>query len=316
MRAEAVLGLWQDRDPSEAMTTARLAAELGYRRLWIGEMATFDAFALATAVAMTIPDIEPVVGPLAVTVRTPVNIALGVASVATLTGRSTHVALGTSSKVVVERWHGRSRRGASEQLAATAQAVRTMLAGERDPVSGFRLRLPPCAADIAIAAFGDKAVVAAAAHADRMVLNMVTPAAVARYRRTLDTAGAGEVGLAAWLVTAVDPTPEDIAQIRMAAVGYLAAPGYGEMFAEAGFGAVVDMAREGMAPRQLLAAIPDGFEQSVGLVGSRSEVARLVDDYRAAGLEAVCVVPVTASGDLGRNALGVVAALTDASGAG
>ena len=41
------LGLWQDRPSIEAVDTARAADELGYARLWIGEMATYDAFALA-----------------------------------------------------------------------------------------------------------------------------------------------------------------------------------------------------------------------------------------------------------------------------
>ena len=45
------LGLWQDRDPLEALETARIADELGYPELWIGEMATWDAFALAAAIA-------------------------------------------------------------------------------------------------------------------------------------------------------------------------------------------------------------------------------------------------------------------------
>src|SRR5690606_36344712 len=127
VRADAVLGLWQDREPLEAIATARAAERLGYRRLWIGEMATFDAFALATAVAGATPSLEPVVGPLAVSVRTPTTIAMGVASVALLTGRPTHVALGTSSKVVVERWHGRSRVGGTAQLGATAASVRALL---------------------------------------------------------------------------------------------------------------------------------------------------------------------------------------------
>ncbi|MEX2655087.1 MAG: LLM class F420-dependent oxidoreductase [Acidimicrobiia bacterium] len=315
MRSEAVLGLWQDRAPDEALATARIAEDLGYRCLWIGEMATYDAFALATAVAESTGSIEPVVGPLAVTVRSPVNIAMGVASVVSLTGRPTHVALGTSSKVVVERWHGRRRAGGSDQLGAAARSIRTLLAGERDPDSGFRLRLPPTSATIHIAAFGARAIRAAATHADRMLLNMVTPAAVADFRRRLDAAGGGDVPLSAWLVTAVDPTPADIAQIRSAVVGYLSAPGYDEMFAAAGYGELVERARAGTHPRDLLESIPDGFERSVGLVGSKSQIEMLIADYRDAGLDSVCVVPVTASGDRGRNALAVVADLTDATGA-
>lgn len=185
MNVEAVLGLWQDRPPEEALDTARHADDLGYRRLWIGEMATYDAFALATVVAMSTHRIEPVIGPLAVAVRTPLNIAMGIASVASLTGRTAHVALGTSSSVVVERWHGRSREGGVRRLGETAASVRALLKGERDAASGFRLRLPPVPADLHIAAFGHGAVAAAATHADRMALNMVTPAAVADFRRRL-----------------------------------------------------------------------------------------------------------------------------------
>lgn len=314
MRSEAVLGLWQDRPAIEAMATARIAAEFGFGRLGIGEMATYDAFALATAVAHSVPHIQPVLGPLAVTVRTPVTIAMGVASVVALTDRRTHVALGTSSQVVVEHWHGRTRTGSTQTLATTAQEVRALLAGKREPRSGFRLRLPATDSTIAIAAFGPSAVRVAARHADRMLLNMVTPAAVEDFRRALDDAGGTDVPLSAWLVAAVDPTPEEIRQIRSAVVGYLAAPGYGEMFTQAGYGTLVEKARSGAHPKAVLEAIPDGFEQVVGLVGSRREIRDLLGAYERAGLDTVCVVPVTAAGDAGRAALETVAALTDASG--
>ena len=313
MKSEAVLGLWQDRPASEALTTASHAESLGYRKLWIGEMATYDGFALATAIAGSTETIEPIVGPLAVAVRTPVNIAMGAASVASLTGRRTHVALGTSSSVVVERWHGRSRRGGPERLAATAQSVRALLAGERDPASGFRLRLESRPAELNIAAFGERAVGVAAEHADRMLLNMVTPGTVAAFRQQLDAAGGQTIPIVAWLVAAVDPTSEEIAQIRSAVVSYLAAPGYGEMFVQAGYENLVELARSGAHPRELLAAMPEGFERSVGLVGSRSEIAELIQFYADAGLDTVGVVPVTASGDFGKKALQVVAEFSESS---
>ena len=45
------LGLWQDRPPAEVLRTAQVADSLGYPEIWIGEMATFDAFALGAVVA-------------------------------------------------------------------------------------------------------------------------------------------------------------------------------------------------------------------------------------------------------------------------
>ncbi len=109
-RTGVSLGLWQDRDPLESLATARLADELGYPELWIGEMATWDAFALATAIAERTESIELCVGPLATAVRDPMAMAMGVASVAAVAGRPVHLAIGSSSGMVVERWHGRRRR--------------------------------------------------------------------------------------------------------------------------------------------------------------------------------------------------------------
>ena len=47
---EVALPFWLDRPDDEAMDVALAASEPGFDALWIGEMATYDAFALATAV--------------------------------------------------------------------------------------------------------------------------------------------------------------------------------------------------------------------------------------------------------------------------
>ncbi len=92
-----LLGLWQDRPPAEVLHTAQVADELGYGEIWIGEMATFDAFALGAVVAERTARATLTVGPLAVAVRDPVMIAMGVGSLTELTGRAVNVALGPSS---------------------------------------------------------------------------------------------------------------------------------------------------------------------------------------------------------------------------
>ena len=83
---EAVLPFWLDRPDDEAMQIAQAASRAGLTGLWIGEMATFDAFALATAVGALAPGMRLKLGPLPISVRTPVGIAFGAGSVAALTG--------------------------------------------------------------------------------------------------------------------------------------------------------------------------------------------------------------------------------------
>jgi probable F420-dependent oxidoreductase len=309
-----VLGLWQDRDPLEALETARIADELGYPALWIGEMATFDAFALASAIAERTEQIALTVGPLAVGVRDPVALAMGVATVAAVSSRPVHLAIGASSPVVVERWHGRPWRRTATQLRETAEALRPLLVGERAELDGelvqthgYRLRLPPPQTSLTLAAFGDHAVRVAARHADRMVINLCTPALAAELRKRLDChaakAGIESPPLAAWIPACVEPGEEAIAQLSRGAVAYLAAPGYGEMFAAAGFGELVDAARAGMAPADLLRRVPPELPRAIGLVGSEAEVIARAADYRQAGVDELAIVPATAGDPGGRRTL-------------
>ncbi|CAM5299336.1 LLM class F420-dependent oxidoreductase [Streptomyces spiroverticillatus] len=301
-------GYWQDRPPQEALTTAALADQLGYAGLWLGEMATYDVFSLATAVASRTTRIPLTLGPLAVGVRDPMTIARGVASVADLTGRHVSVAIGSSSPVVVRDWHGRDHRRTGTALRESAQALRPLLDGERTTTDGtlartrgYRLRLPAPKSSLTVAAFGPQAVRTAAAHADRMVLNLLTPTSAADLVRQLRTAAA-EFGrtppsVAAWVTAAVDPSPEAVEQLRRGVVGYLAAPGYDAMFEAAGFGEVVAYARTRPHPKELLAAVPPEITSAVGLVGGTEAIRARLAEYAAAGVDEVALVPSSTEAD-------------------
>lgn len=280
MRYSVVLGQWLDRPLEADLQTALLADRLGYEQLWVPEMAKADSPAMAARIAERTERIELVLGPLAVTVRSPVQIAIALQTVAAA-GRPIHVALGTSSTVVA-RWHGRPRRGAADALAATRRDVTALLAGER--VNGFRLsEPPPIRPTVTVAAFGDRAV-AAAQDADRMVLNMVTVATAgrlaSRHPRT-----------AVWLCAAIDPTDAERAWLSRGFVGYLAAPGYGAMFTEAGYGDLVEFARTRPEPKQIFARMPPDLIDQVALVGDEATVRRRIAAYAAAGITEICLVP-------------------------
>jgi probable F420-dependent oxidoreductase len=168
------LGLWQDRPAAEVVRTAEVADALGYGEIWIGEMATFDAFALGAVVAGRTARAALTIGPLAVAVRDPVMIAMGAGSLAELTGRTVNVALGSSSPVVVEQWHGRRQERTALALAESATAVRALLAGGKADVRGevistrgFRLRTRAPATPLTIAAFGHGAVTCVASASPR-----------------------------------------------------------------------------------------------------------------------------------------------------
>jgi probable F420-dependent oxidoreductase len=234
-----------------------------------------------------------------------------------------NVALGSSSPVVVEQWHGRRQERTALALAESATAVRALLAGDKADVRGevistrgFRLRTRAPGTPLTIAAFGRGAVKAAARHADRMVINLVTPKSAARLVQMLHdecrAAGRPVPPVAVWLATVVGPAPggpaqgvsapggpaaESIEQLRRGLVAYMSAPGYGEMFAEAGFGDVVRFARTRPHPGELLAAIPAELTGHVSLVGDQRAVRARLAEYASAGVDEVALVPGSSDAD-------------------
>jgi alkanesulfonate monooxygenase SsuD/methylene tetrahydromethanopterin reductase-like flavin-dependent oxidoreductase (luciferase family) len=123
----------------------------------------------------------------------------------------------------------------------------------------------------------------AAQLADRMVLNMVTVETAARlapqHPRT-----------AVWLAAAIDPDADERRWMARGYVGYLGAPGYGEMFDEAGFGDLVALARSGAAPADLAARIPDELLDAVALVGDEATVRDRIAAYERAGVREIGLV--------------------------
>jgi len=114
-----VTPFWLDRPDTEAVDIAVTADRAGFGTMWIGEMATFDAFALATAVGAATEGIRLRIGPLAAGVRGPVAVALGLSSVATLTGREVDIALGALP--FEERTVARASKGKIRETSSAAR---------------------------------------------------------------------------------------------------------------------------------------------------------------------------------------------------
>jgi probable F420-dependent oxidoreductase len=315
---QVVAPYWLDRPDGEVLEIAEQALHNGLEAMWLGEMATFDAFALASAVGLRAPGLALKIGPLAIGVRSPVALALGVASVATLTGAHVDLALGASSPVIVSGWHDRPWDSLAPRARETVEAVRSILAGERAAYSGehvrthgFRLRQPQPEAKVSLAAFGPGMTRVAAAVAEEVVLNLVTPEHVAQVRAVVDAVadanGRPAPEIAVWVSAALDPHERALAQMAAQIAVYLAPPGYGEMFAELGFGELVARARSGARRAELAQEIPAELLRQVCAIGSAAEISERLASYRAAGATAVGVAPVTAEDPAGAR---VLAALT------
>lgn len=304
------------RPPEEARHIALVADRLGYREVWVGEGPTWDGFALATAIGLDTSHVAITVGPVPVSVRDPAMVVRGAANVAALTGHTVGIALGSSSTRLVEGFHGRSRARAATVLAVSARAVRDLLTGEiaSADTDSFRSRLPLPDGQLTVAAFGERAIAAAAEHADRMALDLVSPQQVTELHAKL-VAAAARVDrpppkLAAWLPTAVDADEESYRQIMQSIAGYLTVRGYAELFTGAGFGEAVEKARAGAALPEVIRALPPEATGVVGLVSDLEQVRARIDAYAAAGLDEVAIVPATAGDPAGEHTLTALARIT------
>jgi probable F420-dependent oxidoreductase len=315
---EAVLPFWLDRPDHEALDIALAARSAGLGTLWIGEMATYDAIALATAIGHRTPGIRLKIGPLAIGVRSPVSIALAASSVAALTGSHVDVALGASSPTIISDWHDREWAHSAGRMQETIGCLRAILAGHTSDYDGrhvrtrgFRLRRPQPETRISVACFGPVMTRVAARHADEIVLNLVPPERVRAVRETVETeaaaAGRSPPPLSVWVPVALEPGSEARAQLACQMAIYLAPPGYGEMFSELGFGELVRLARDGARRSELARRMPSELLEHVCALGSAESVAARVCAYREAGADTVGVAPSTAEDPGGRAVLTALA---------
>jgi probable F420-dependent oxidoreductase len=310
-RIEAALPFWLDRPDEEALDIAVAARDAGIHALWIGEMATYDAFAVATAVGHRAPGLRLKLGPLAIGVRSPVALALGASTVASLTGSAVDVALGASSPAIVAGWHDRDWAHSAARMRETLECLRSILAGSRTDYDGrhirshgFRLRVPPHDTRIAVGAFGPAMTRVAARHADEVALNLVPPQHVAAVRATIDIEAAvvGRVAprLVVWVPVAVAPGAAALTQLAGQLAVYLNPPGYGEMFSKLGFGDLVRRARAGARRSELVAAVPVELLEQVCALGDANGIAARLGAYLDAGADSVAIVPSTAEDPGGR----------------
>ncbi|MFC0104952.1 LLM class F420-dependent oxidoreductase [Kibdelosporangium aridum] len=310
----AVIPFWLYRPDLEALEVAQEADRLGYRTLWIGEMVTFDAFALATAIGMRTRQIGLRIGPLAIGVRSPVSIALGMSSVARLIGRPVDVALGASSPTIVTNWHNRSFDKSAARMRETVRALRGILedgrsdfAGKHVRTKGFRLRHALPSRSVSVAAFGPVMTKVAAEEADEVVLNIVTPGIVARVREAIDAharaAGVKPPRLAVWVSAAINPGAASYHQLASQLVVYLKPPGYGEMFGELGYGELVERARAGESYAKLAHDLPAELLARVCAIGTADQIRDRIAKYHRAGADHVAIVPCTAEDPAGSSVL-------------
>lgn len=286
----------------ESMAAVCVAREAGFERLWISEVAGFDAFVLAGRMTALTTDLPLVIGPLPAPLRTAPQLAMAAASLSGF-GANVAVVLGSSSPAIVRGWHGR-RPTRIAQLQALVETFRTAIAGGRPSCDlpgaqshGFRLALPAASVPIGIAALGPRTLDAAARVADHVVTNFVT---VERGRELADrvreisvAVGRATPRITVWLHAAVGATESERQQCRQFLARYVRAPGYRENFSAQGFEEEIERLGALTDFHQVARAISDELLETVIHIGSVDQVRSKIDQLTQEGLDVAVASPLT-----------------------
>src|ERR671910_1878045 len=295
--------------PDMAVSTARLAGEVGYRSFWTAETTGPEAFSLLGAVGAAAPDLDLGTGVLALQLRTPMVVAMAGATLQALQpGREVLLGIGISSPVVTERWHGvpygdrpvlRVREYVT-LLRACLSGDKVDFAGDFYQVKGFRLgvRLGSRRPKIVVGALNPAMLRLAGELADGVLLNYL-PATHVPWSVSQVRAG-GDATVYAYVHAGVCERHEGIDLARRDLFSYAVVDSYARNFERAGFGDEVAEIRARFAAGDragAVGAVSDRMVDAIDVMGDAATVAATMQAYVDAGVDVPVLMPLPWGGD-------------------
>ena len=312
-----------------AIAAAKEWCAKGYEEIWLAEVNTGDAYALAGALSQAVPGVRIGVGVTPLLTRTPFIHAMAGATLHELTDGNFALGLGISSENIVRDWGGQPYDKPLTRMREYLQVVRGALAGEKVNFEGktlnaSKLRLAnklEGKVPIYLGALNPGMLRLAGALADGVVLNMVPesalPQVLGEVRKGAEEAGRdpGELEVIARLhVFVSDNLEQGRGLVKMSFGPYAATAGYNKFFRWAG----MEDEAEGVltafqkGDRQgVAAAMTDRLCDAIGVVGPEEHVKARIRAYAEGGVDVCVVNPVSPSPDLQRRVLESLANVTD-----
>jgi alkanesulfonate monooxygenase SsuD/methylene tetrahydromethanopterin reductase-like flavin-dependent oxidoreductase (luciferase family) len=334
MKLGIVGGIAPGGDWQQSIRTARLADELGYDSLWLGETWGYELFASLSHLAHETERITLGAGIANVFSRSATVIAMGAATLDAQSGGRLILGLGSSGPIVVEKLHGVPFRKPLQRLREYTEVINTLIAGERLDYhgellqldQGFRLRINPVRDHIPvyIASLTPRSLKQSGEIADGVLPIYWPGAKFGEMRALLDEAShsagrpAGSTAIAPYITTALVESEDERAEMRRRARApiafYIGRMGnfYAEMLERHGYVEEVDAVRKGWKEGHDAAAagVSDEMLDATALVGTVDEIASKLDTWVAAGLDEPLLSCAGADGDKIERTLRALAPLT------
>jgi probable F420-dependent oxidoreductase len=290
--------------PDLAMTTAKLAEELGYTSFWTAETTGPEAFSLLAAAGGAAPGLDLGTGVLALQLRTPMVVAMAGATLQSLhPDRDILLGVGISSPVVTERWHGVDYgERPLDRVREYVTLLRACLSGEKVDftgdfygVKGFRLgvKLGERRPKIVVGALNPAMLRLAGELADGVLLNYL-PASHVPWSVEQVRAG-GDATIHAYVHAGACEREDGVELARRDLFSYAVVDSYARNFERAGFGDEVTEVRARFAEGDragAVAAVSDRMVDAIDIMGDDDTVAGAMQAYADAGVEVPVLMPL------------------------
>ncbi len=291
----------------EAGEQARAARACGYEELWLAEVGGGDAYAIAGALAVSVPGMRIGTAVVPAQTRTPMVHAMAALSLSQLTGGNFILGIGLSSPNIVRDWGGQPYDRPLVRLREHVEVLRKMLSGEKVDFEGatlsakrFRLGGTPVGAvPIYLGALNEQSLRLTGELCDGVVLNMVPeralPQILGAVRAGAEAAGrdVAQIEVVARLhVVLTDDPAMGRGLVRNVFGAYAATPGYNRCFDWIGFAAEARQIRECFARGDragVAAAVTDDLCDAMAVIGDAATVCARVRAYAEQGID-VCVI--------------------------
>jgi probable F420-dependent oxidoreductase len=290
-----------------AVEQARAARDRGFEEVWLAEVASGDAYALAGAIAAGVPGMRIGTAVVPAQTRTAMVHAMAAMTLSQLTGGHFVLGIGLSSPNIVRDWGGQPYDKPLIRLREHIEVLRKALAGERVDYDGETLKVkrfklggaPHGRVPIYLGALNEQSLRMAGALCDGVILNMVPekalPQILGAVRAGAEAAGRnpGQIEVVSRLhVVMVDDAAAGRALVRNVFGAYAATPGYNRCFEWIGFEREAREIRERFAKGDragVAAAVSDELCEAMAVIGNAETVRRRIRAYAEQGVD-VCVI--------------------------
>ena len=290
--------------PDVAVSTARLAEDLGYASFWTAETTGPEAFTILAAAGAAAPGLDLGTGVIALQLRTPMVVAMAGATLQALhPDREVLLGVGISSPVVTERWHGvRYGERPLDRVREYVTLLRLCLSGEKVDfagdfyqVKGFRLgvRLGERRPRILVGALNPAMLRLAGELADGVLLNYLpashVPWSVEQVRK------GGDATVYAYVHAGLCEREEGAELARRDLFSYAVVDSYARNFERAGYGDEVAEIRARFAEGDragAVSAVSDRMVDGIDVMGDADTVHATMRAYVDGGVEVPVLMPL------------------------